>query len=160
MPQTEPLKRSIHSNKQIQLSQPIWLTALAGSGLFWYAYGLYQCWNLYTASQATSQGIQADAFTTDHLNALQAFPTLIWIAFAIASLAGLIGTALLVVKNLKAKIALALSTISGATYYLWIYVLSEDASKFPEQDIFIAITVMTVTLCFLAISFIYPKRLG
>lgn len=137
---------------QITYSQtmPMWLKIVAAIGVVWYAFGLMQFFLGYTMD--TSAAVTAGTITAPHAAAIDGTPTLIWASFAIASLAGLIGAALLFMGSPRANLAFTVSIISAAVYYIWIYALSGTGADRPSEETIIALVVLAVTAGFWIIS--------
>lgn len=135
---------------QARNATPIWLRIVAVVGIIWYAFGLLQFWLGY--SMDINAAVSAGQITSAHGEAIAATPILVWLAFALASLCGLIGSFFLFSKNVKATSAFAISLISALIYYAWVYGISGTASARPTEEIYIAITVLLVTFIFLILS--------
>ncbi|MEH6832457.1 MAG: hypothetical protein V7661_16610 [Sulfitobacter sp.] len=136
--------------EQYPTSPPIWLKVAATLGMVWYAFGLLQFWLGYSTN--VDAAVASGAMTAAHGDALATTPALIWLAYAVASAAGLIGSALLFVSAHRARAMFAVSLVSAAVYYIWVYALSGTGADRPTQEVFIAITVITVTLGFALLS--------
>ena len=119
-------------------------------GAIWYAFGLVQFWSAY--SMDPSAAIASGAITPAHGSAIAATPFMIWMAFALASAAGLLGSLLLLTGSGKATMTFAVSLISALVYYAWVYGLSGTGADRPQEEIFIAVTVVAVTAIFLGLS--------
>mgnify|MGYP001127714392 CR=1 FL=1 len=91
-------------------------------GVVWYAFGLLQFWLAYSLD--TSAAISAGEITAAHGAALSGTPALIWLSFAVASLAGLIGSILLALGLVTAVMSYGISLIAAVIYYAWFYGLS------------------------------------
>ena len=126
------------------------LKIAAAVGAIWYAFGLLQFSLAYAMNTAvaTEQG----AMTPAHAAAIDGTPLIIWIAFALASLAGLVGSILLFINAPSARIAFLISLISAVVYYVWIYVISGTGGARPSEELIIAAVVITVTVAFNVIS--------
>ncbi|MGB7243713.1 MAG: hypothetical protein WBC93_16720 [Sulfitobacter sp.] len=129
---------------------PKWLKIIAIIGIVWYAFGLLQFWLGY--SMETLAASEAGAITAAHAAAIDGTPLLIWVAFAVASGAGLLGSILLFAESSNAKLVFALSVVSAAIYYVWVYVISGTGGDRPSEEIFIAVVVVAVTLGLLFLS--------
>ncbi|WP_298857820.1 hypothetical protein [uncultured Sulfitobacter sp.] len=125
---------------------PTWIKAAASIGVVWYAFGLFQFWLGFSTD--TAAAVDAGKITTAHGAAIDATPLVIWLAFAAASAAGLIGSALLFGGSPAARTLFALSLISAALYYIWIYVISGTGADRPTEEIYVAAMVVAVTLGF------------
>ena len=131
-------------------SSPIWLKVAAVFGVVWYAFGLLQFWLGF--SMDINAAVEIGAISAAHGAAIATTPGLIWLTFAIASLAGLIGSILLFARSARAKTAFAVSLLSAAIYYAWIYGLSGSGADRPSEEGVIACVVGGVTLAFLLLS--------
>lgn len=129
---------------------PTWLRVVAAIGVVWYAFGLIQFWLGY--SMDTQQAIAAGAISVEHGAAIDGTPLAIWIAFAIASAAGLIGSVWLFFGTATAKQAFILSLAAAALYYTWVYALSGTGADRPSEELIIASVVGAVTLAFYIVS--------
>lgn len=136
--------------KNRNTSTPIWLKIIAGNGVVWYLFGLMQFWLGF--SMDTEAAIASGEVTAAHGAAIVGTPMVIWIAFAIASGAGVMGAALLLVGSPASATVFAVSLISAAVYYVWVYALSGTGSDRPSEEIIIAAVVVTITLAFLLLS--------
>jgi len=130
----------------LPLDPPIWVKTISILGIIWYAFGLLQFWLAY------SMDTTAAATTGTITPALASTPTLIWLTFALASGAGLLGTACLLLGSRRATLMFALSAISAILYYLWVYALSGSGADRPNEELPIAAVVIAVTLAFLYLS--------
>ncbi|GEM_PF-2645908 len=119
-------------------------------GIVWYAFGLLQFWLAYSLD--TSAAVSAGEITTAHGAALSGTPALIWLSFAVASLAGLIGSILLALGLATAVMSYGISLIAAVIYYAWVYGLSGTGADRPQEEIYIAIVVVAVTAAFFFIS--------
>lgn len=124
----------------------IWLKAIAALGVVWYAFGLLQMWLGFTLDTAAAEA--AGMITSAHRSAIDATPMTIWLSFALASGAGLVGAALLFVGSRTAFKAFAVSLASAVVYYAWVYGLSGTGGARPSEEAGIAIVVVAVTLGF------------
>lgn len=131
-------------------STPLWLKIVAGIGVIWYAFGLMQFWLGYSLD--INAAIASGAITAAHGAAISETPALIWLSFAIASGAGLIGAALLFGASTLSKTAFAISLASAVIYYAWVYGLSGTGADRPSEEIIIAVVVVTVTAGYLILS--------
>ncbi len=129
---------------------PLWQRIVAGTGVIWYAFGLYQFWLGF--SMDTPEAVSAGIITPAHAAAIEGTPFLIWLAFAMASGTGLAGAVLLFKGSAFAKTAFAVSLVSAAIYYGWIYFLSDNGAGRPFEETIIAMVVGTVTLFFFLLS--------
>lgn len=133
-----------------QNKAPTWLRLIAVIGVVWYAFGLAQFW--FAFSMNTQLAISSGEISAAHGTAIDATPLLIWITFAIASAAGLIGSFYLFLASSNAKQVFALSLASAALYYLWVYVLSGTGAGRPSEELVIAGVVGAVTFGFYLLS--------
>lgn len=129
---------------------PHWVRIAAVFGVVWYAFGLMQCWNGY--SMNTQLAIGSGEISAAHGAAIDATPLLIWVAFAIASVAGLIGAVYLFLGFPGAKQIFALSLAAAVLYYFWVYVLSGTGADRPSVELIIAGIVGAVTFAFYLLS--------
>ncbi len=129
---------------------PLWLRIAAILGVVWYAFGLMQFWLGYTLN--TASAVEQGAITAAHGAAIEGTPQLVWLAFAIASAAGLTGAALLFMRAPAAKAVFGLSLLSAALYYLWVYGISGTGADRPSEEIIIAAVVCAVTLGYFLLS--------
>lgn len=130
--------------------RPVWLRVAAGIGIIWYAFGLLQFWLGLTID--TAAAVATGGMSAAHAAALAATPALIWLAFALASGAGLIGAALLFVGSHRAALAFALSLGSALVYYGWIYGISGTGADRPPEEAIIGAVVVAVTSAFLLLA--------
>jgi hypothetical protein len=135
---------------QTRTNASLGVKIIAAIGVVWYAFGLLQFWLAY--SMDTSQSVAGGEITQSHAAAIDGTPIFIWLAFAIASGAGLLGSAFLFRGASAAKSLFAISLVSAAIYYGWVYVISGTASARPSEELIIAGVVLTVTLGFLVLS--------
>ncbi len=135
---------AIVNEMTLRRSLPVWLKAIAGLGVVWYAFGLLQMWLGFTLDTAAAES--AGAITSAHRAAIDTTPMLIWACFALASGAGLVGAALLFVGSRRAFGAFAVSLASAVVFYAWIYGLSGTGGARPSEEAGIAVVVVAVTL--------------
>lgn len=129
---------------------PVWLKLFAAIGIVWYAFGLVQFWLGY--SMDTASAIAQGAMTPAHAAAVDATPELIWLAFALASVAGVAGASLLFVRSAHARAVFAVSLGAAALYYLWVYGLSGTGADRPAEELIIACVVGAITFGFYMVS--------
>ncbi|MBU2983382.1 hypothetical protein KO498_16370 [Lentibacter algarum] len=129
---------------------PAWLKVIAALGVVWYAFGLLQMWLGVTLD--TGVAVAAGQMTAGHAAAHAGVPGFVWASFAVASGAGLVGAALLFMGRGAAFAAFAISLISAAVYYGYIYVISGTASARPTEEAIIAVVVVSVTIGFTLLS--------
>lgn len=138
------------SSINIPLAFPKWLKLVASIGAVWYAFGLLQFWLGYSLD--TTAAVASGAITQAHAAAIDGTPLLIWLAFAMASAAGLLGAILLFSGSALAKRVFAFSALSALAYYVWIYAISGTGADRPSEEGIIALVVVAVTLGFVALS--------
>lgn len=132
---------------------PTWLKVFSAIGVIWYAFGLMQFFVSYTMVTAGGAAAAAEGnITQAHAAAIDETPFFIWVAFALASAAGLIGSVLLFLGKPAAKITFGLSLLSAAAYYLWVYGLSGTGADRPSEEMIIGLVVVAVTSLFFALS--------
>ena len=102
---------------------PRWTRIAAPIGAIWYAFGLSQAIMGYVADPAAA-------------------PILIWFAYALACVAGIVGSAALYFAPARAFAAFLLSLISAAVFYVWLFGFG---APLPE-DYGIGAMVIGVTL--------------
>lgn len=107
-----------------------WLRPVGLIAAVWYAFGLYQCWSAYSAMGDTA-------------------PAWVWLAFALASGAGLAGALWLFAQRSAALAAFAVSLTSALIYYAWLFTRGAPQA----EDTPITIMVLTVTTVLLIVSF-------
>lgn len=129
-----------------------WLRPIAALGVVWYGFGLLQMGLAVTRD--TGAAVAAGIMSQEHAAAVAATPAVIWLAFALASGAGLVGAALLFMRR-PAFAAFALSLASALLYYIWVYGLSGTASVLPREELVIGVVVVVVTAGFAALSYRY-----
>jgi len=129
---------------------PNWLRIAALVGIVWYAFGLMQFWLGY--SMDTAAAVAAGALTPAHAAAIDATPLVVWISFALASGAGLVGSVLLLRGAPLAMRVFAVSLAAAAAYYLWVYAISGNGAARPAEEMIIAAVVLAVTAGFVALS--------
>lgn len=122
-----------------------WGQALGILGLVWYGFGLAQMWLGVTLD--TQAAVAAGALTQGHAEAIDGTPWLIWLAFALASVAGLLGSLfLLLCRPAYAVFLVSLAAAGG--YYLWVYGLSGTGGVRPLEEAMIGAVVVSVTLAY------------
>ena len=129
---------------------PIWLKIVSVIGVIWYAFGLLQFWMGYSMDPAAVAA--AGEISAGHAAAISQTPGLIWLSFAIASAAGLVGSLLLFKRSRTAVTVFTISLIAGVIYYVWVYGLSGTGSARPSEEIIIMLVVLGVTLGFNVLS--------
>jgi glucose dehydrogenase len=90
--------------------------------------------------------------TAAHGAEIAGTPAVVWLSYALASGAGLVGAVLLLMGKPAAKIAFGLSLLSAAVFYLWVYGLSGTGSDRPSEEMIIGLVVIAVTSLFFALS--------
>lgn len=127
-----------------------WVTVAAAVAVVWYAFGLLQFWLGYTVD--TAAAVASGAMTPAHAAAVDGTPFGVWLAFALASGAGVVGAVLLAVGSPRAALVFAVSAVSALAYYAWVYGISGTGGDRPAQELVIGVVVVGVTLGFLALS--------
>lgn len=107
----------------------MWTRIVAPIAGLWYAFGL---------SQAV-MGYLADA---------AAAPMLIWVAYAVACGAGIVGAAALFFNPAKASAAFAVSLVAAVIYFGWLYTFGTPAG----EDYGIGAMVMGITLILMLVT--------
>lgn len=110
-------------------SFPRWTQIAAPIAALWYAFGL---------SQAIA-GYMSDA---------AAAPVFVWIAYFLACIAGLIGAAALFFVPTRAFAVFAVSLVSAAVYYIWLFGFGAPLA----EDYGIGAMVIGVTLMLTVLS--------
>lgn len=141
---------NMSGNMNISTAAPLWLKIVALIGVVWYGFGLLQFWLGY--SMDTNAAIAAGTISSAHGAAIDGTRFFVWLAFAVASGAGLLGSILLFAGTAKSKFVFGLSVLSAAIYYVWVYAISGTGGDRPSEEIIIAIVVVSVTLGFLFLS--------
>ncbi len=100
----------------------------------------------------TAAAVQSGTISAAHGAAIDQTPFAVWIAFALASGAGLVGSVLLFKQSSAAKTVFGLSLLCAAIYYLWVYGISGTGADRPFEEIIIAGVVGAVTLGFFLLS--------
>ncbi len=137
-------------------ASPAWIKLAAGLGALWYAFGLLQFWLAFSVD--TAAAVAADHMTAAHAAAIDGTPFLIWVAFALASFAGLVGAFALFGPVARAKMAFSISLVSALVYYAWVYGLSGTGSDRPAEETIIAAVVLAVTAGFTLLSTRLARR--
>lgn len=123
---------------------PVWARILGALGVIWYGFGLMQMWLGFTLD--VQGAVAAGTMSAEHGAAVAGTPMLIWLAFALASGAGLAGAALVFAGRWPMAAALfKLSLVMGVIYYVWVYALSGTGGARPTEELFIAAMVLGVT---------------
>lgn len=126
-------------------SRIFWIISVIA--LLWYIFGTTQFFRSLVADQAVLQPmIDSGAITQDYVDFLLATPMWMSAAFGVATISGIIGSALLLMRKKLARVFFILSIIGAAIMYLYIFVLSGKTSVLPTSDYIIAATVIIVTL--------------
>lgn len=126
-----------------------WAVALGLLGAVWYGFGLVQMGLGITLD--TEAAAAAGVMTAEHAGAVNGTPAVIWLAFALASGAGLVGAVLLVLGKPAYGVFCA-SLAAAAVYYLWVYGLSGTGAARPVEEAIIGAVVVAVTLAFAAFA--------
>ncbi len=131
-------------------THPLWLKALSALGVVWYGFGLFQFWLGYSMDPAAAAA--AGQITAAHGTAIAATPALVWLFYALASGAGLVGAVLLFMAKPAAKLVFGVSLMSAAAFYLWVYGISGTGADRPSEEMIIGLVVIAVTSLFFALS--------
>ncbi len=133
---------------------PLWLPAVAGLGVLWNAYGVYQFADSFSQNKASLMAVGMTALQADVYLSL---PAWISVVFAIGVFGGLIGSLVLFFKK---AIALPIFAVSFAGYILLfagdVYYGVFDA--IPAQ-LAILTMVVAIAAALLGVSW-YAKRKG
>lgn len=113
----------------ITTTLPRWPRIVAPLAAIWYAFGLFQAVSAYVADAASA-------------------PVAIWIAYAAACVAGIIGSAALFFAPAPAPLAFAISLVAAALYFGWLFVFGAPLG----EDYGIGAMVIAVTLVLLMAS--------
>lgn len=124
-------------------TQPYWIRIAAAFGVLWFIFGFSQFVKNVTMDVAGD--VASGAITEAHGAAIAATPTLVWVAYFIACLLGLIGAVQLFRGHASAFMLFALSLFFDVIYFGWIRFLSGTASARPAEAGIIAIIVLTIT---------------
>ena len=108
---------------------PLWTRITAPIAAIWYAFGLSQAVNQYLADAASA-------------------PLATWIAYAVACIAGLLGSAMLFFNPARASLAFGLSLAFAVIYFGWTFA----AGTATGEDYGIGAMVMAVTLALMLVS--------
>ncbi|WP_367276761.1 hypothetical protein [uncultured Roseobacter sp.] len=100
----------------------------------------------------TTAAAQSGVITAAHSAAIDATPLLIWLAFALASGAGVAGSVFLFSGSAGAQQAFGVSLAAAGIYYAWVYAFSGSGAHRPSEEAVIAIIVVSVTMGFLLLS--------
>lgn len=123
--------------------RPTWHRIVSAIGVLWFLFGFSQLVKNVTMDIAGA--VASGAITEAHGAAIAATPTLIWVAYFIACLSGLIGAVRLFQGHASATKLLVLSLVADVIYFGWIRFLSGTASDRPAEAGIIAIIVITIT---------------
>lgn len=114
------------------LSQtPLWARIVAPLASIWYAFGLSQAVMAYMADASAA-------------------PMLIWLAYGLACVAGLVGSVALFFASSRAQLAFGVSLVSAIVYFGWLFGFGTPAG----EDYGIGAMVIAVT----AILWFVSKR--
>ena len=121
---------------------PAWLRIVAGLGLLWNLYGVYQ----YLMTVGVVGGADAAA--------VAAMPTWVTAAFAVAVFGGALGCLGLLMLQRWSKLLLVLSLLAVIAMDVWMFALSGLAGAMPpaELGVTIAVLVVAIVLAWLAYS--------
>ena len=113
---------------------PGWLRIVAGLGLLWNLYGVYE----YLRTVGVAPGGDAAASA--------ALPAWVTGAFAIAVFAGALGCLGLVMLKRWSKLLLLVSLLAVLAMQLWIWVLTSAGSTMPGAEVGVNVAVALVAL--------------
>ena len=130
-------------------TQPNWLRIASVLGVMWFIFGFSQFIKNMTMDVAGA--VASGAITEAHGAAMTAMPTLIWAAYFIACLSGLIGAVQFFRGHASASWLFILSLFLDVIYFGWFHV-SGTASARPTESGIIAVIVITITLVFTLLS--------
>ena len=130
--------------------------------LFWVISGLALLWYIFGAVQfvgslmATQEGLQPmidkGDITQDYATALLTIPGWVKAAFGVATIGGVLGSISLLMRKKSAAVLFVISLLSALIMYLYLYVLSGNASVMPASDYVIAAAVTLVTISMIFFS--------
>lgn len=131
-------------------STAMWVKVAAVFGIIWYAFGLFQFWSGYSLDIPAA--VESGAISPEYGAAVADTPLIVWIGFALASLAGLIGSVQILRRSNSAQLSFIVSLIALAVYFGWNYIVSGTAADRPFADLIVTGVVTLVTLAFFALS--------
>lgn len=105
---------------------PLWARIVAPVASIWYAFGLSQA---------------AMAFAAD----ATAAPMLIWLAYGLACVAGLVGSVALFFGAARAPLVFGISLLSAVIYFGWLFTLGAPAGE--DYGIGAMVVAVTAILC-------------
>ena len=108
---------------------PRWTRIVAPVAALWYAFDLAQCFIGYMGDAAAA-------------------PLTIWAAYALACVAGLIGSAALAFAPARAPLSFGVSLLMAATYFGWVFAFGTPAA----QEYGIGAMVIGVTLILMLVA--------
>lgn len=94
---------------------PIWFWAASSAGLLWNAYGL---WQFAKSLKATPDSLMANGMTAEQAAVMTSYPAWMTAAFGLGVLAGLTGSALLIMRRAQALPVLVASLAGYIVLYL------------------------------------------
>lgn len=129
-------------NNVIGTPAPAWLRIVAGLGLLWNLYGIFE----YLKTVGVVGGADAAA--------AGAMPAWVTGAFAIAVFGGALGCVGLLMLKRWSKLLLLLSLLGVLAMDLWMFVLSGMGGTIPpaEMGVTVAVVVVAILLVWLAYS--------
>ena len=123
-------------NEAIGATAPAWLRIVAGLGLLWNLFGVYQ--------YLMVVGIVAGADAA----AVALMPSWVTGAFALAVFGGALGCLGLLMLKRWSKLMLLLSLLGVLAMDLWMFVLSGLSAEMPPAEMGVTITVVVVAILF------------
>lgn len=130
---------------------PVWARIVGALGALWYGFGLLQMWLGVTLD--TTAAVASGAMSVAQAAAVDQTPALVWLAFALASGAGLVGAAFVWGARWSAAAAFfKLSLLMASLYYAWVYLISGTGAARPSEELVIAGVVLGVTAVFALIA--------
>lgn len=113
---------------------PGWLRIVAGLGLLWNLYGVYE----YLRTVGVVGGADAAA--------VAAMPTWVTAAFAVAVFGGALGCLGLLMLQRWSKLLLVLSLLAVIAMDVWMFALSGLAGAMPPAELGVTIAVLAVAI--------------
>jgi hypothetical protein len=108
---------------------PRWTSIIAPVAALWYAFGLSQAVVGFLAGAAAA-------------------PMVIWAAYALACIAGMVGSAALFFTPSRASAAFAVSLVAAVIYFGWLFAFGTPAG----EDYGVGAMVMTVNLILMLVT--------
>jgi hypothetical protein len=136
-------------NDNIKPATLFWV--ISGLALLWYIFGTLQ---FVGSLMATQEGLQPmidkGDITQAYATALLTIPGWVKAAFGAATISGVLGSISLLLRKKTAVMLFIISLLAALIMYLYLYVLSGNASVMPASDYIIAaaVTVVTISLIF------------